>query len=479
MVSQMYARADRGRGYNPFVPPEHGPRLGLCSATAHKCRATHRLRVRPSIAMQAHKRRRASAGEEDAGVGTDTIIQNAEGYMWRPHEAGGQGVQDASGVHASAATPAAAAAAAAGMPLHAGAALHNAPPAGGADVSHALMAIPRTGGGAPWLPLADGGAAAALVLRGSHGAPPGGASGMTASSGAAAPRSTDIQFAVNRFEVDYELGEMLGHGTFSIVHKCRHRASGEVRAVKIIDTHRCRLSRGGRALPGVGGAPASAAEVAAAARSTVLEEVRILRALAQNQLIIHVMDLYAQSWGRDAHECVMIVTEFAPGGELFDSIIKAGNFTEAQAKHVMWQALHALAFMHEQGVVHRDLKPENLLVFSAVLTPAADPVVRPHMRVVPMDAVAAQLAEAAAAGKALQPMLNIKLADFGVARFLRGVGVETAGASTFVGSPQYVAPEVLFVRDSRGVATYGTAVDVYSMGVILYVCLAGYLPFED
>ena len=67
----------------------------------------------------------------------------------------------------------------------------------------------------------------------------------------------------------------------------------------------------------------------------------------------------------------------------------------------------------------------------------------------------------------------VKLSDFGVARTLDG-----GSASTFCGSPQYVAPEVLFARDSPAVV-YTNAVDTWSLGVIMFVMLCGFLPFDQ
>jgi serine/threonine protein kinase len=149
---------------------------------------------------------------------------------------------------------------------------------------------------------------------------------------------------------------------------------------------------------------------------------------------------------------VLIVTEFAPGGELFDSIIKAGNFTEAQvrvrnasararaapgssrrppcvppsqARHVLWQALSAVQCMHARGFIHRDLKPENLLVFSTTEVAADDPVVRARAPPPPP-------------GAARTPMLNIKVADFGVARVIECNGHMTAETGTY----RWMAPEV-------------------------------------
>jgi serine/threonine protein kinase len=100
--------------------------------------------------------------------------------------------------------------------------------------------------------------------------------------------------------------------------------------------------------------------------------------------------------------------------------------------------------------------------------PALDPVVRPGRDAdEPLAAVTLQAARGAASTTATSspasssgvvPMLNIKIADFGVARYV-GASAASAGAATFVGSPQYVAPEVLFAREQPG-ATYGRAVDV-------------------
>jgi len=226
------------------------------------------------------------------------------------------------------------------------------------------------------------------------------------------------------FTDDYELLESIGRGTFSVVRKCKHLASGQLRAVKCIDTHRFRLN------------PTFDPEA-------LLAEVRILSNL-HHAHIIRLFDVYY----RPEDETIYSVTELAQGGELFDSILASGNFSEMQAKHVVWQVLCALQHMHARKVVHRDIKPENILVFSS------------------------RLVESAATGQQ-ESMLQVKLADFGTSRFVSS----GYGASTFVGSPQYVAPEILFARG--GDHGYGTKVDVWSVGVTLFAMLGGYLPFDD
>ena len=132
-----------------------------------------------------------------------------------------------------------------------------------------------------------------------------------------------------------------------------------------------------------------------------------------------------------------VVTELLSGGELFDRLVK-GPYPEPQAKVLVRRIVEAVAYLHEQGIVHRDLKPENIVM----RTPGDE--------------------------------LDVKVVDFGVAT------EENDGRKTFCGSMSYVAPEVLERRDTifrRG--SYGKSVDMWSLGVIVYIVLSGCPPFDD
>mmetsp|Transcript_41600 Transcript_41600/g.75428 ORF Transcript_41600/g.75428 Transcript_41600/m.75428 type:complete len:511 (-) Transcript_41600:78-1610(-) len=131
---------------------------------------------------------------------------------------------------------------------------------------------------------------------------------------------------------------------------------------------------------------------------------------------------------------IYLVMELCTGGELFDKIISMGSFTEVQAAVLMQQLLRAIFYMHSNCIAHRDLKPENFLF--------ADQ----------------------------EPMENstLKLIDFGLAsRFEPGAAL----MKTKAGTPYYVAPQVL-----QG--SYTEACDVWSAGVIMYILLCGYAPFD-
>jgi len=117
------------------------------------------------------------------------------------------------------------------------------------------------------------------------------------------------------------------------------------------------------------------------------------------------------------------------GGELYEEIVRRKSFTEKDASYVMKQLLQALKYLHEKGIVHRDLKLENLLL------------VEPNK-------------------------LDIKLADFGLSKIIKGQALTTA-----CGTPFYVAPDIL-MGDG-----YNSAVDLWAAGVLLYVLLSGRLPF--
>jgi len=132
------------------------------------------------------------------------------------------------------------------------------------------------------------------------------------------------------------------------------------------------------------------------------------------------------------------VLELVTGGELFDRIIELQRYSEKDAVHVMFQALSGLKHMHDLRIAHRDLKPENLLLSSK------------------------------------DPSATVKLADFGFATQLTHDGE----LLQLVGTPPYFAPELSILRDESIMEGYGRPVDVWAMGVILYILLSGIHPFQ-
>nr|UTQ11003.1 salt overly sensitive 2 [Nitraria tangutorum] len=129
---------------------------------------------------------------------------------------------------------------------------------------------------------------------------------------------------------------------------------------------------------------------------------------------------------------IYIILEFVTGGELFDKIVHQGRLPENDSRRYFQQLIDAVSHCHSKGVYHRDLKPENLL---------------------------------------LDTYGNLKVSDFGLSA-LPQQGVDLL--HTTCGTPNYVAPEVL---GNQGYD--GAAADVWSCGVILYVLMAGYLPFDE
>mmetsp|Transcript_72359 Transcript_72359/g.203119 ORF Transcript_72359/g.203119 Transcript_72359/m.203119 type:complete len:391 (+) Transcript_72359:108-1280(+) len=128
-----------------------------------------------------------------------------------------------------------------------------------------------------------------------------------------------------------------------------------------------------------------------------------------------------------------IVMELCMGGELFERIVDVGGLTEPQAAVLMRQIARTICYLHGEGVVHRDLKPDNFVFATKG----------------PLESTA------------------LKLIDFGLSRrFSPGEVLTTA-----VGTVLYVAPEVF------GQA-YSPACDLWSFGVIVYVVLCGYPPFD-
>uniref|UniRef100_A0AAY5KFU6 Doublecortin-like kinase 3 n=1 Tax=Esox lucius TaxID=8010 RepID=A0AAY5KFU6_ESOLU len=132
------------------------------------------------------------------------------------------------------------------------------------------------------------------------------------------------------------------------------------------------------------------------------------------------------------HTHSYLVMEMVAGGDLFEAIAERGKYPEEEAGLMVCDVSEALTYIHSKSIVHRDLKPENLLVREWV-----DSVTR------------------------------LKLGDFGLAM------VVTEPIFTVCGTPTYVAPEIL---SETG---YGLPVDLWALGVILYILLCGFPPFRS
>ncbi|KQJ91801.1 calcium-dependent protein kinase 29 [Brachypodium distachyon] len=156
----------------------------------------------------------------------------------------------------------------------------------------------------------------------------------------------------------------------------------------------------------------------------VRREVSIMRALPAHPNVVALREAFEDS------DAVHLVMEVCEGGELFDRIVAKGHYTERAAAGVMRTIMEVVGHCHRNGVMHRDLKPENFLYANAS---EASP---------------------------------LKVIDFGLSVCFK----PGERFSEIVGSPYYMAPEVLK-------RNYGQEIDVWSAGVILYILLCGVPPF--
>lgn len=203
----------------------------------------------------------------------------------------------------------------------------------------------------------------------------------------------------------YEIGKLLGHGTFAKVYHARNIKTNDSVAIKVIDKEK--ILKGGLI-------------------AHIKREISILRRVRHPNIVqlFEVMATKAK---------IYFVMEYVRGGELFKKVSK-GRLKEEVARKYFQQLISAVAFCHARGVYHRDLKPENLL---------------------------------------LDENGNLKVSDFGLSAVSDQIRQDGL-FHTFCGTPAYVAPEVLARKGYEAVK-----VDIWSCGVILFVLMAGYLPFHD
>ncbi|KAH9288408.1 hypothetical protein KI387_032525 [Taxus chinensis] len=151
-------------------------------------------------------------------------------------------------------------------------------------------------------------------------------------------------------------------------------------------------------------------------------EVEIMQHLSGHPNVVTLRAVYEDT------DSLHLVMEFCSGGRLLNAMSKNGCYAEHQAANLIKELVAVIKYCHEMGVIHRDIKPENILLTS--------------------DG-------------------RMKLADFGLSVHVAN-GQRLSGV---VGSPAYVAPEVL-------AGTYSEKVDVWGAGVLLHALLIGVLPFR-
>jgi len=215
----------------------------------------------------------------------------------------------------------------------------------------------------------------------------------------------------------YVRGKLLGSGAFANVYACRKSDDEEaIFAVKAVDLQAMRLSgRGEREL------------------KKLQREANILKNVRSHVNVVGFVDLV------EHEDWYLFILEFVPGGNLLQSITKrqgSDSLKEHEVLDIFRQLVEGIQHLHGEAVIHRDLKLENVLV--------------------------------AQEGNSRKPF-QVKITDFGLSK---EVGDGMSAACSVVGSPKYVAPEVL------ASGTHDFKADLWSLGVLLFVLLSNRFPFN-
>lgn len=220
-----------------------------------------------------------------------------------------------------------------------------------------------------------------------------------------------------RIVENWELGETLGKGAYGVVKIGYHVRTKKPYALKFMTKDKSWNTEDHR---------------------RVMIEINSLRTIRHANVMrlkaFNLACMYPRTDG-STEESVLLVMELCTGGEIFDILFYTQSLSELIARTYFKQLMDGLEAIHAAGVTHRDLKPQNLL---------------------------------------LDHNYNLKITDFGLSSIFEGENEdENIMATTCVGTRGYQAPEIVLQR------RYTPRCDVFSCGVVLFIFLTGYPPFEQ
>jgi len=226
---------------------------------------------------------------------------------------------------------------------------------------------------------------------------------------------------------EYIIGKQLGSGHYATVKEAIKKQSGESFAVKIFKPQKVDDAKSSKQFK---------------------QELEVLMSI-QHENIVKLIGTYTEPINKFSYTTYLVL-EKVNDGELFTRIVKKQSLRQDETKGIFKQLLNGLAYLHGRNIIHRDIKPENILLNITPRTMASEKQTGPWDE--------------------HELDVSVKIADFGLAKFIG----ELKFTNTLCGTPAYVAPEVL--KSSR---KYSKNIDLWSAGVLLYVCLVGFPPFSD
>ncbi|CAF1173024.1 unnamed protein product [Rotaria sp. Silwood1] len=223
----------------------------------------------------------------------------------------------------------------------------------------------------------------------------------------------------------YFLERTIGKGSFAVVKLATHCDTHQKVAIKIIDKSCLNPN----------------------------DHKKLEREIAVMKSLIHpyIIRLYEVM---ESKNLIYLVTEYAANGELLDLLIREKRLSEAKAKEKFRQLVLAVEYIHSKNIVHRMLKINTMIMFSYLY----------------ICIYYSNLGDLKTENLLLDGHGNIKVADFGFANTFK----PNTKLQTFCGSPPYAAPELF-----QCLPYSPEKVDVWSLGVLLYVFVCGHLPFDS